>query len=179
MEQKLEVSSKLDLAVNKDDLMEMLIDQQLTKIEEEVEKIKEENKELQLKVTEIIDSDKKKKDAQLMKLLPKEIVTDEIPILDYNNTSWSNKTVTFTFKSFSVEITKVDTSIKTNPNVTAYQDKIGKNSNKINELNTNITKIEKSGKRIKARMLKEFLNNSEEGKSILKLMNTQQVKLLG
>ncbi len=175
--ENLEVNSKLDLTVNKDDLMDMLIDQQLTVLETQLKEVRDEKTAIQEK----IDASEKKREEvmnkKLIKLLPKELqgLTPE----SIHHQHYHNSTVNYNFKGFHVSIHGVNTNEAKPKEETKLEDEVSALYRKECAIASEINKIEKSGKRIKAKMLKEFLNNSEEGKSILKLMNSSQVKLLG
>jgi predicted GTPase len=51
-------------------------------------------------------------------------------------------------------------------------------NNEINKIKEQIYQINSSGKRIRAKMVKNLMENSVEGKNILKILKTNQVNLL-
>jgi len=182
----IEIKNSLDLNLNKDDLMEMLIDEQLTVLENQLADVTTQKEEVQHKINEIKEKDKLEIQKKILKLLPSEFKSfiNKAKKIDYSyrlsysidNNSYYNLKVIID-NLYTIDI--LDKTISYNSiNIDKLNNQFKELSNKITEINAEITRINTSGKRIKAKMLKAFLNNSKEGKDILKLMGKSDIKLL-
>jgi len=105
---------------------------------------------------------------KLLKFLPKELSTKEIPEISYYSNSDSTK-VGFKFEKYNVQIDNMDTRVK---KFSEEKLNLKKELNQQSyQIQADIAKIEKSTKRIQAKMIKELLNSSVSGKEILTLLN--------
>lgn len=182
---EIEQQASLNLNLTKDDLVDILVDQQLTKLETQV-KITEEQLEI---ISKQIEEHKAKAYLQADKIilsrLPKEIqnlVTKNNYKLSYyqgyNETSIDveNSEGGDVIKVFKINTkTGVEKLFNTPKALIDRQDElviILKNTQE------QIQKLEKSPRRLKAKLLTEFLDSSESGKNILNMIKQQEVKLL-
>ena len=172
----LEITSKLDLTINKDDLMDILIDRELTRLEKAIEAVKAPLvpvKEKWLKFKAKAEEERRKR---LLKLLPKEVNVNEEPTLVYYQDHKSTP-LTFRFASagFEVSIQNVNTELKKTEDFKKSKEEHEELSSKINSevniLNEEKNMIEKAPKRVKAKMLTSFLGKGKDGKAILELLN--------
>lgn len=189
----LEVINKLDVSVNKDDLMDILVDKKLTALESEVSSIRDEikaiSKEINESLKELVALKLQDMLGTLMKLIPKDSLVGEMNKVSYssiyNNTSYSTK---LTFKMSDGVNLAVDISLSLS-NISKVQYDFAydfeKASSKIRQLNSKLVTVQeeielinKSGKRVRARMLSNILKESRDGKAILDLINNKDLKLL-
>jgi predicted nucleic acid-binding Zn-ribbon protein len=174
----LKQTNNLDLSINKDDLIDIMIDNKLTELETELEMVTDKKETLSKKVTNNHDETHEKHDKYLLKkFLPKTIVTDEIPTV--NGGYYSNTTLRFRYNDYEIVINSCDTRdvsafCKTKQ---AENDKLNEQIKelniRINVLDVEIFNIQKSPKRLKAQMLKNFLGSSKDGQQVLELINTK------
>lgn len=174
----LKQTNNLDLSINKDDLIDIMIDNKLTELEAELKMVTDKKEVLSKKVTNNYDEIHEKHNKYLLKkFLPKIIVTDEIPIV--HGGYYYNTTLTFKYNDYNVVINNCDTR-----DVSAFaktkqaendklNEKIRELNTKIIELNGEIVNIQKSPKRLKAQMLKNFLGTSKDGQQVLELINSK------
>ncbi len=174
----LKQTNNLDLSINKDDLIDIMIDNKLTELETELKIVTDKKESLN---NIILDNYKQTTDKHekylLKKFLPKTIVTDEVPIV--NGGYYQNTTLKFRYLEYEIVINNCDTRdvsafAKTKQ---AENDKLNKQirelNDKIYELNIEIVNIQKSPKRLKAQMLKNFLGSSKDGQQVLELINSK------
>lgn len=172
----IKTNNTLDMAINKDDLIDIMIDNQLTVLEAELKDLVDERTKITQEIDDNSDIVKKSFDADLCQAhLPKEIKTKEVPHLHYYANS--SCTVRFQFKNFEVSINNVN-AINLSPLAKEIKkqneklhDKVRKLKEDINKIENEINTITKSPKRLKAKMLKTFLGASTEGKQVLSLIN--------
>lgn len=181
---ELEATSSLDLKVTKEDLIDMLIEEQLSALEQELEVHRAEMLKHQEKLTSITNKKKAKLEKELMKYLPKGIVVDpkNPPTLSYHIGSPSTN-LAFIFPGFTINM------VERYPSVLKYTDaevkerdaiskKVVEANHSFQEVNNKINILNGSNKRVKSRMLKNFLTKTEEGKAILKTMGIGNAKIL-
>ena len=174
----LKQTNNLDLSINKDDLIDIMIDNKLTELEAELKMVTDKKEILSKKVTNNHDETYEKHDKYLLKkFLPKTIVTDEIPTV--SGGYYFNCTLKFKYNDYEIVIDNCDTR-----DVSAFAKAKQAENDKLNEqirelnirisvLNTEIVNIQKSPKRLKAQMLKSFLGSSKDGQQVLELINSK------
>lgn len=171
----LKQTNNLDLSINKDDLIDIMIDNKLTELEAELKMVTDKKEVLGKKVTN--NYNEKHEKYLLKKFLPKTIVTDEIPTI--HGGYYSSVTLRFKYNDYEIVIPNCDTR-----DLSAFakakeaeNDKLNEQirelNTKINELNIEIVNIQKSPKRLKAQMLKNFLGTSKDGQQVLELINSK------
>jgi division protein CdvB (Snf7/Vps24/ESCRT-III family) len=140
----------------------------LTSLENELKSIRAQISAIDEEMDTFNKKEKELLDKKLLKFLPKELSTKEIPQISYYSNSNSTK-VCFNFGKYTVEIQNMDTRVKKfseeklNLKKELYQ--------QFYKVQDDIAKIEKSTKRIQAKMIKELLSSSVSGKEILTLLN--------
>lgn len=165
--ENLKVEQSLNLSINKEDLINIKIDEMLTSLENELKSIRAQIDAINEEKNTFDKKEEDNLDKKLLKLLPKELSTKEIPYVDYYSNT--NSTVSFKFEKYTISISNLDTTLKSfskeklNLKTELYKQE--------NQLAADIVKIEKSTKRIQAKMIKELLSNSVSGKEILTLLN--------
>lgn len=180
---ELQAQSSLNLQVTKDDLIDILIDEQLTILENRVKKLSEEREKYQ-NSNELIHIKKRTVlETKLRKLCPIPAKKEDFTISYSANHTSSG--LMFKFKSFVITLNGTfDCTLKFTP----FEEDLKKSNNKeISELNADIWELNEeiktlngNNKRIKAKMLRTFLTTTEEGKSILKTLgNTPKQALIG
>jgi hypothetical protein len=174
----LKQTNNLDLSINKDDLMDIMIDNKLTELEAELKMVTDKKEALGKKVTNNYDETHEKHDKYLLKkFLPKTIVTDEVPVV--NATYYSSTNLRFKYNDYEVVIPGCDTR-----DLSAFAKAKQAENDKLNEqirelnirisvLDAEIVNIQKSPKRLKAQMLKNFLGSSKDGQQVLELINSK------
>jgi hypothetical protein len=166
--ENLKVEQSLNLSINKEDLINIKIDEMLTSLENELKSIQAQISAIDEEMDIFSKKEKEALEKKLLKTLPKELSTKEIPIIRYYHTSNSAK-VSFSFEKYTVEIENLDTRVK---KFSEEKLNLKKELNQQKyQLEADILKIEKSTKRIQAKMIKELLSNSVSGKEILTLLN--------
>jgi len=174
----LKQTNNLDLSINKDDLMDIMIDNKLTELEAELKMVTDKKDALSEKVSDNHNETYEKHNKYLLKkFLPKTIVTDEIPTV--GGGYYFNTNLRFRYNDYEIVINSCDTrdlSAFTKAKQ-AENDKLNEQirelNTKISELNTEIVNIQKSPKRLKAQMLKNFLGTSKDGQQVLELINSK------
>lgn len=184
----LDANSRLDLAINKDDLIDILIDSRMTILEEELETNREEAFNISSKITELQSAIKENTDKELLKkYLPSLFRKSKpalSPTLSYYEDSESTY-VTFSFSEFKVTLSKPVSTINNSDFVKLKKIKIKEYAaiekklydRKI-ELQSELAALERAPKRVKAQMLRSFLKTTSEGKNILAVIESNQVKVL-
>lgn len=173
--ENLKVEQSLNLSINKEDLINIKIDEMLTSLENELKSIQAQIDAINEEKDTFDKKEEDNLDKKLLKLLPKELSTKEIPYVDYYSNSDST-TISFKFEKYTISISNIDTKVKS-----FSKEKLNLRSElhkQKNQLEADIVKIEKSTKRIQAKMIKELLSNSVSGKEILTLLNKNKELLL-
>lgn len=166
--ENLKVEQSLNLSINKEDLINIKIDEMLTSLENELKSIQAQISVIDEEMNTFNKKEEELLDKKLLKFLPKELSTKEIPEISYYNNSDSTK-VFFNFEKYTVEIQNMNTRVK---KFSEEKLNLRKELNQqIYTIQVDIAKIEKSTKRIQAKMIKELLSNSVSGKEILTLLN--------
>lgn len=184
----LDANSRLDLAINKDDLIDILIDSRMTILEEELEINREEAFNILSKITELQNAIKENTDKELLKkYLPPLFRKSKPalpPTLSYYEDSESTY-VTFSFSEFKVTLSKPVSTINNSDfvklkkiKIKEYADIEKKLYDRKIELQSELTALERAPKRVKAQMLRSFLKTTSEGKNILAVIESNQVKVL-
>lgn len=174
----LKQTNNLDLSINKDDLIDIMIDNKLTELEAELKIVTDKKESLDKVISDNYDQVGEKHTKYLLKkYLPKTIVTDEVPVV--NATYYSNATLKFRYSEYDVVINNCDcrdlsafnkTKEKENEKL---REQIKELNIRISVLNIEIVNIQKSPKRLKAQMLKNFLGTSKDGQQVLELINSK------
>jgi hypothetical protein len=174
----LKQTNNLDLSINKDDLMDIMIDNKLTELEAELKIVTDKKESLDKVISDNYNQVGEKHTKYLLKkYLPKTIVTDEIPIV--NGGYYQNTTLKFRYSEYDVVINNCDcrdlsafskTKEKENEKL---REQIKELNIRISVLNIEIVNIQKSPKRLKAQMLKNFLGSSKDGQQVLELINSK------
>jgi hypothetical protein len=174
----LKQTNNLDLSINKDDLIDIMIDNKLTELEAELKVVTDKKDNLGNIVLDNYKQTTEKHEKYLLKkFLPKTIVTDEIPVV--NGGYYQSTTLRFKYSEYEIVINNCDTRDLSAFNKTkqAENDKINVQirelNTKIGEINAEILNIQKSPKRLKAQMLKNFLGTSKDGQQVLELINSK------
>jgi len=174
----LKQTNNLDLSINKDDLIDIMIDNKLTELEAELKIVTDKKQSLDKVISDNHDQvDEKHTKYLLKKFLPKTIVTDEVPVV--NAVYYSSATLKFRYSEYDVIINNCDcrdlsafskTKEKENEKL---REQVKELNGKIFDINLEITNIQKSPKRLKAQMLKNFLGTSKDGQQVLELINSK------
>jgi prenyltransferase beta subunit len=174
----LKQTNNLDLSINKDDLIDIMIDNKLTELEAELKVVTDKKESLDKVISNNHNETHDKHDKYLLKkYLPKTIVTDEVPVV--NTAYYSSTTLKFRYSEYDVVINNCDcrdlsafskTKEKENEKL---REQIKELNIRISVLNTEIVNIQKSPKRLKAQMLKNFLGSSKDGQQVLELINSK------
>jgi len=166
--ENLKVEQSLNLSINKEDLINIKIDEMLTSLENELKSIQAQISAIDEEMAIFNKKEDDLLDKKLLKFLPKELSTKEIPQISYYGNCDSTK-VFFNFEKYTVEIQNMNTRVK---KFSEEKLNLKKELNQqIYQVQVDIAKIEKSTKRIQAKMIKELLNSSVSGKEILTLLN--------
>jgi len=166
--ENLKVEQSLNLSINKEDLINIKIDEMLTSLENELKSIQAQISAIDEEMAIFNKKEDDLLDKKLLKFLPKELSTKEIPQISYYGNCDSTK-VFFNFEKYTVEIQNMNTRVK---KFSEEKLNLKKELNQqIYKIQVDIAKIEKSTKRIQAKMIKELLNSSVSGKEILTLLN--------
>lgn len=180
---ELQTQSSLNLQVNKEDLLDILIDEQLSSLEARKEELSNQMKVINEKMTNIHKKKDKQIEKELMKHLPKGLVYVDPPTLQYQkNHPYTG--LTFAFDQFTITVNKktFDTKYKFTPAEEKELKTLTEEYQKLNTItcaiNGDINNINSNNKRVKAKMLRAFLTKTEEGKGILKSMGIPNVKFL-
>ena len=166
--ENLKVEQSLNLSINKEDLINIKIDEMLTSLENELKSIQAQISAIDEDITIFNKKEDDLLEKKLLKFLPKELSTKEIPEIFYYSNSNSTK-VCFNFEKYTVEIQNMDTRVKKFSEERLILKK--ELNQQIYKIQVDIAKIEKSTKRIQAKMIKELLSSSVSGKEILTLLN--------
>jgi predicted nucleic acid-binding Zn-ribbon protein len=166
--ENLKVEQSLNLSINKEDLINIKIDEMLTSLENELKSIQAQISAIDEDMTIFNKKEDDLLEKKLLKFLPKELSTKEIPEIFYYSNSNSTK-VCFNFEKYTVEIQNMDTRVKKFSEERLILKK--ELNQQIYKIQVDIAKIEKSTKRIQAKMIKELLSSSVSGKEILTLLN--------
>lgn len=177
----LETTSSLDLKVTKEDLIDIVIDEQLTKLEKNLEEALQVSSELNKEIANIrtkrIDNFNKK----LLKLAPKELSSLPTPKITclYNHNSTQ---VNLVYEKFTVLINNVNTVLVVSKQETEKEnelnDKLYKNNKIVSEIQNKINTLNGNNKRVKAQLLKTFLTKTPEGKAILSVLGEKPKTLI-
>ncbi len=181
---ELKTSNSLDLSINKDDLIDMMVDKELTTMEELIKAKRAERDDITKKIQNLYDAMKAPVDKRIMKMIPAGLDQKDVVGLNYSQ-NYSSTYVEVKFKDFSLRFDDVNTVIPITADynkkkqqakdLKATSDKL---YHEINELQQECLKLEKSPKRLKAKLLSNFLKNSKEGQEVLKLLSTESLKML-
>lgn len=172
---ELQTNSSLNLQVTKEDLIDILIDEQLTMLEKRQTELNAELKSYQDKNKTITDKKRSVLETKLRKLCPISAKKDDYTI-NYN-INYNLSSISFHFKDFTIQMKEqVSTKIKYSP----VEEKIMADNNKeINRISSilqtlanDIHVLNGNNKRVKAKMLRTFLTGTAEGKNILKTLDT-------
>lgn len=191
-----QVTSKVDLSLNKDDLIEILIETKLSELEKDTASLKKELEELNEKfnieysnivkdkMVELLEKRCNKKIVEMIKFYMKnfDIGAKKGPII-------TSKYTYDVYDLIKISINEPPIQIKTNEDIridhSDYTDNMRSIKNKtelicdqIHILLKETDNIKASGKRIKARMLKEMLSKSSEGTQVLKLIQTKEINVI-
>lgn len=170
----LQAQSSLDLKVTKEDLIDIIIDEQLTALENASEINYKAIQVLQKKVDALENKKRESLDKKLRKLLPVK-TTEDFKLSYYSG--YDKTQITFEFENYTLtlregECTKLHFTNKETEEIKGWNKEIkelqsirGEIGNKIHDLNSN-------NKRVKARMIRTFLTKTNEGKAILKTLGT-------
>jgi len=172
---ELQAQSSLNLQVTKEDLIDILIDEQLTMLEKKQTELNAELVSLQNKNKIIMDKKRAVLETKLRKLCPIPAKKDDFT-LSYN-INYNNSNISFCFKDFKIGMNEqVCTKIKYSP---AEEKAMADNNEEINKviqllqtLKNDIHLLSGNNKRVKAKMLRTFLTGTKEGKSILATLDT-------
>lgn len=166
--ENLKVEQSLNLSINKEDLINIKIDEMLTSLENELKSIQAQISAIDEERDTFNKKEKEVLEKKLLKFLPKELSTKEIPQIScYGNSKGIQ--VFFNFRKYTVKIDNMDTTVK---NFSEEKLNLKKELNQQSyQIQADIAKIEKSTKRIQAKMIKELLSSSVSGKEILTLLN--------
>lgn len=182
---EIEQQASLNLNLTKDDLVDILVDQQLTKLETQLKTTEE---QLEIISKQIEDHETKayqQADKIILSKLPKEIQSF-VTKNNYKLTYYKGAEVTSVdietpegrdvIRIFNINTkTGVEKLFNTPKTLTDKLDELVIIRNNTQE---QIQKLEKSPRRLKAKLLTEFLDSSESGKNILNMIKQQEVKLL-
>ncbi len=181
---ELKTSNSLDLSINKDDLIDMMVDKELTSMEELIKAKLAECDNITKKIQNLYDAMKAPVDKRIMKMIPTGLNPKDVVGLIYTH-SYTSTNVEVKFKDFSLKFNNVNTIIPNTADYTKKQQQAkdlkatsDKLYREINELQQECHKLEKSPKRLKAKLLSNFLKNSKEGQEVLKLLSTESLKML-
>ena len=187
---ELQVTNRLDLSITKDDLLDIIIDKELTSLENQI-------KDLELEKDKIQDERQKEKDKikkSREKVLDKYISKD---LKVYLSTLKSRIAIEYSeyYKRINIEVRNLETDeielnieLKKihifnlppydNPKMKEFDKQISIIDGEISKIKSEIEKINKMGKRIKSKLLVSFLQKSKEGKGILDTLKNSEIKLL-
>jgi uncharacterized protein YbcI len=177
--QNIAITSKLDINLTKEDLVDIHIDNMLTDLEEQLAKSKKELSDVENKREAYIKAYYSKLEASIIKKsLPNGLKKEDI--LEIMYCRGVNSSVSFKFKDSTLTLDqRIDMSL---PKKDVVYNKLTENKqtlyNEVNRIKEQINEINNSGKRIRAKMVKNLMENSVEGKNILKILKTNQVNLL-
>ena len=177
---ELQTTSALDLKVTKEDLIDIIIDEQLTIIETRLESLYTEQKKYKQQAIDLAQKDRNDLEKRLIKLVPSEIKSSIPPKLHY---SIGRKVIdiSFDYGHFQVHLPDVDTRVPKNTKRVELHNEIVRDSQKVDtlvyELQNEKRQLEGNNKRIKAKMIKNFLTKTKEGKEILSALGQPSVNL--
>lgn len=177
--QNIAITSKLDINLTKEDLVDIHIDNMLTDLEEQLAKSNKELSDIEKKREVHTRAYYTKLEASIIKkYLPNGLKKEDVLEIMYSR--MSDSVIRFQFKDF---ILTLDQRIDMNfPQQDVVYNKLTQSkqtlNNEINKIKEQIYQINNSGKRIRAKMFKNLMENSVEGKNILKILKTNQVNLL-
>lgn len=175
---ELKTNHSLDMSINKEDLIDIMVDNKLLELEKELETLAEKQKKITIVMDKNRDDMKNKFKKKLLQYFPKEITSSEIPEITYHQ-GYDNTDIKFNFSKFTIVVYGACTKDKS-----AYKKqkdeenlKLGKELLELNLATNSITleiqTITKSPRRLKAQLLKNFLKNSNEGEQVLNLINSK------
>jgi hypothetical protein len=178
----LQTTNSLDLRVSKEDLIDIIIDEQLTRFEDQLKVQKDQitvYQEQKNALNAKIFADFTKK---ILKLIPKELNIKVSPTTINYSTGCDSTTITFAFPTYSIQVngcTKNPEIEKNKPKFAELDKLMAPYIKKRDEIQTQINELNSNNKRIKARMIKSFLTKTKEGKEILGILGeTSDKKLL-
>jgi len=183
---KLEVINKLDISVNKDDLMEMLLDKKLSELESKLNINNEQLKTVNAAKLEIyrglvleqveLKLDKFSKLISKKKLV--EVIKASVIVANQQYGKDNINHHTFNIKIADELTLQVYVKLNIKKLIDDFESELEALYAENNRLKQEIELINKSGKRVKSRMLANILKESEDGKAILELINKKDLKLL-
>lgn len=178
---ELSTTSALDLKVTKEDLIDIIIDEQLTVIEDKLDVLDKSRKKCQAEIQVYTDRNDQALRKRLMKSLPTELKGAGTPTLSFTRDQ-KEVTVYFNFPTFQVGVYSVNTQAVKDPKGDAACAVLRKTldslSTEISNLREDKRQLEGNNKRIKAKMIKNFLTQTEKGKAILATLGQPSAKLL-
>jgi len=169
---------KLDINLTKEDLVDIHIDNMLTDLEEQLAKSNKELSDIEKKIEVHITTYYTKLEASIIKkYLPNGLKKEDILEIEYFKIN--NSTICFRFKDFKLTLNQtIDMSFPQQDVINKLTESKQTVKNEMNKIRQQICQINNSSKRIRAKMVKNLMENSVEGKNILKILKTNQVNLL-
>lgn len=172
---ELQAQSSLNLQVTKEDLIDILIDEQLTMLEKKRDAIQAELKIYQDKNKVITDKKTSALEARLRKLCPVPAKKDEFS-LSYRR-GYRSSNVSFCFENYTVNLLGTfDCEVVYSQAENNLMKENNKQITRINEsyqmIQQDIQTLNGNNKRVKAKMLRNFLTGTKEGQAILQTLDT-------
>lgn len=178
----LQTTNTLDLRVSKEDLIDIIIDEQLTRLETLLKVEKDEINRLQDQKDALHTKIKNDFNKKLCKLIPKELGIKSAPKSIFYSNGYGETDIRFNFPGYSILVmgcTKNPEIERNKPNIEAIDKLLTPLYNKRDALQTQINELNGNNKRVKARMIKNFLTKTKEGAEILGILGeTSNKKLL-
>lgn len=179
-------TASLNLALTKDDLVDILIDQEIKKLETTIQDCQANMKVVVEKIEDFNNKQQAMKDKEILSRIPKEF--QALAKKYYNPKSMNYSTgcnstgVGFRNSSGNVtfQVYNINTCFKDLKSLPPEWNENYQSLNKtIQKSHEKIKQLEKSPRRVKAQLLTQFLNNSDEGKNILSMLKQDGLKLIG
>ena len=179
-------TASLNLALTKDDLVDILIDQEIKKLEITIQDCESLMRAIEEKKKEFNDKQQIIKDNEILSRIPKEFQAlakkyYTSGTMNYNN-GYNSTGIRFynTEGNCVFEVYDVSTKFE---KLADFPKESTENYQQLNrtiqESQEKIKQLEKSPRRVKAQLLTQFLNNSDEGKNILSMLKQDGLKLIG
>jgi len=178
-------TASLNLALTKDDLGDILIDQEIKKLEGTIQHCQTHMKAVEERKQEFNDKQNVLRDKIVLSRIPKEFqaLAKKYYTPESMNYITGVKSAQITFisnKQYVFSVHNIDTIIKGLKEFPTEETQNYRELNKtIQESQEKIKQLEKSPRRVKAQLLTQFLNNSDEGKNILSMLKQDGLKLIG
>ena len=177
----LQTTNTLDLKVTKEDLIDIIIDEQLTRLEEQLDAENLQLNVYQLQKQTLNEKFKNDFEKKLLKLLPKELNLPKPEKINYNN-SYQSTEIGFYFKGYKIVISGSTINPENENNkskLTAIDNLMTPVIERRDAIQQQISNLNSNNKRVKAKMIKTFLTKTKEGKEILSILgDTSDKKLL-